>query len=261
MANKPVLTDWKTTAAEQGWIIPDWPVTERVNAVCTTRKGGVSGPPFDSLNLGDHVGDAADAVSENRRRVGQVLGLPAEPLWLEQVHCVEVATITTAGGTPRADASVALQPSEVSVVMTADCLPVLFCDQQGSRVAAAHAGWRGLCDGILEQTLNKLDCPSAEVLVWLGPAIGPEQFEVGEVVRAAFMQHSPQAETAFKPGQTTGKWLADIYQLARQRLHAQGVEHIYGGGFCTVSEPERFFSYRRDGQSGRMASLIWLSNE
>ncbi|MEZ5538076.1 MAG: peptidoglycan editing factor PgeF [Thiolinea sp.] len=253
-------SDWKTAATKQGWIIPDWPAPSNVNAVSTTRHGGVSQPPYASLNLGDHVGDDGLAVAANRQRVGDILRLPTEPLWLEQVHGTTVAGMQTDSCYPQADASVAFKPRQVSIVMTADCLPVLFCDRQGTRVASAHAGWRGLCDGVLEQTVSKLDCAAEDLLVWLGPAIGPQQFEVGDEVRAAFMAHDPRAEAAFQTGASSGKWLADIYRLARQRLNAQGVEQIFGDEFCTVSEPERFFSYRRDGQTGRMASLIWLSD-
>lgn len=252
---------WQAAAERLGWIIPDWPAPAGVNAVCTTRHGGESQPPFDSLNLGDHVGDNALTVAANRQRIGDVLHLPAEPLWLEQVHGTAVSNTDTvdADGYPQADASVALKPDQVSIIMTADCLPVLFCDRAGTRVASAHAGWRGLCEGVLENTLKQLDCAADDVLVWLGPAIGAEQFEVGDEVRAAFMQHDSAAEAAFIAGEQPGKWLADIYLLARQRLQQQGIEHIYGGGLCTVSDSERFFSYRRDGQTGRMASLIWLT--
>lgn len=251
--------DWRAAALEAGWLIPDWPAPGNVNAVSTTRAGGVSQSPFERLNLGDHVGDDGLAVAANRHRVGEVLRLPTEPLWLEQVHGTTVSAMKAASCYPQADASVAFRPRQVSVVMTADCLPVLFCDRRGTRVASAHAGWRGLCDGVIEQTLARLECAPAEVLVWLGPAIGAQAFEVGDEVRAAFLAHDPAAAGAFEPGKTAGKWLADIYQLARQRLSARGVRQVYGGEFCTVSDPERFFSYRRDGQTGRMASLIWLS--
>lgn len=251
---------WQAAAERLGWIIPDWPAPPTVNAVSTTRQGGESRPPFDSLNLGDHVGDDGVTVAANRHRVGELLRLPAEPLWLEQVHGTVVSGMDNRNCHPQADASVALKPNQVSIVMTADCLPVLFCDRAGTRVASAHAGWRGLCDGVLENTIEQLDCAADDILVWLGPAIGPEQFEVGDEVRAAFMQHDVRAEEAFVPGDQPGKWLADIYLLARQRLQQQGIEHIYGGGLCTVSDSERFFSYRRDSQTGRMASLIWLTN-
>lgn len=239
------------------WIIPNWSVPAQVRAVCTTRHGGVSVAPFDSLNLGDHVGDDPAAVARNRLIVGDVLQLPTEPLWLQQVHGVEVCAMDVGACCPQADASFALRNNQVCVVMTADCLPVLFCDKAGTRVAAAHAGWRGLEAGVLEQTVQKLGCAAHDIIAWLGPAIGAQAFEVGAEVRAAFMQHDPAAAVAFQPS-ATGKWLADIYLLARQRLNAVGVQAIFGGEYCTYSDAQRFFSYRRDGQTGRMASLIWL---
>lgn len=239
------------------WIIPNWSVPAQVRAVCTTRHGGVSVAPFDSLNLGDHVGDDPVAVARNRLIVGDVLQLPTEPLWLQQVHGVEVCAMDVGVCYPQADASFALRNNQVCVVMTADCLPVLFCDKAGTRVAAAHAGWRGLEAGVLEQTVQKLGCAAHDIIAWLGPAIGAQAFEVGAEVRAAFMQHDPAAAVAFQPS-ATGKWLADIYLLARQRLNAVGVQAIFGGEYCTYSDAQRFFSYRRDGQTGRMASLIWL---
>ncbi|MCB1637684.1 MAG: peptidoglycan editing factor PgeF [Thiothrix sp.] len=231
-----------------------------MHACTTTRLGGVSVAPYDSLNLGDHVGDMPLAVARNRQRVGEKLQLPAEPLWLEQVHGTVVADTGAAACQPRADASVSRHARQVCVVMTADCLPVLFCDREGTRVAAAHAGWRGLCDGVLEQTVHSLQCDPAYLLAWLGPAIGPAAFEVGDEVRTAFMARNPAAAEAFVPGVAPGKWWCDIYHLARQRLTAAGMktDDISGGKFCTVAEAGRFFSYRRDGVTGRMASLIWL---
>lgn len=240
------------------WLTPEWPAPANVRAVCTTRQGGVSVAPFASLNLGDHVGDDPYAVARNRMIVGDVLRLPTEPLWLQQVHGADVCGMDVGTCYPTGDASVALRKNQVCVVMTADCLPVLFCDKAGTRVAAAHAGWRGLQAGVLEQTLAKLDCPPADVLAWLGPAIGPQAFEVGAEVREAFMQHDPAAQAAFQPSANAGKWLADIYLLARQRLAAAGVSAISGGDLCTYTDAQRFFSYRRDGQTGRMACLIWM---
>lgn len=240
------------------WITPAWDAPSNVRAVCTTRQGGVSQAPFASLNLGDHVGDDPYAVARNRMIVGDVLQLPTEPLWLKQVHGVTVCGMDVGECYPTGDASVAFCKHQVCVVMTADCLPVLFCDKAGTRVGAAHAGWRGLAAGVLEQTLAKLDCPASEVLAWLGPAIGPQAFEVGEEVRATFIQHDPAAASAFQPSVNAGKWMADIYQLARQRLQAAGVSRVSGGDLCTYSDAERFFSYRRDGQTGRMACLIWM---
>lgn len=241
------------------WLKPDWPAPAHVHAVVTTRQGGFSQAPFDSLNLGDHVGDDPYAVAKNRHLVGDLLHLPTEPLWLQQVHGTVVSGMNANSCTPQADASVAFKPKQVCVVMTADCLPVLFCDKAGTRVAAAHAGWRGLCDGVLEETVKALDCPPSELLAWMGPAIGPTAFEVGEEVRAEFIQHDAQAEAAFVKGEQAGKWLGDLYVLARQRLQNVGLSAIYGGGLCTYTDSARFFSYRRDNRTGRMASLIWLS--
>ncbi|MFN2360288.1 MAG: peptidoglycan editing factor PgeF [Marinobacter sp.] len=240
-------------------IIPDWPVPSWVTAACTTRIGGVSGAPWDTLNLGTHVGDSPEDVERNRARLYQRLGLEAECFgWLNQVHGTDVVELPETG-LVRADASVTSTPGNVCVVLTADCLPVLFCDPSNGRVAAAHAGWRGLADGVLERAVAQFGNPAC-LLAWLGPAIGPEQFEVGPEVREAFLLNDPNAADAFvaSPHQN-GHFLADIYELARQRLSAAGVLHVYGGEFCTVTDQERFFSYRRDGKSGRMASLITIS--
>lgn len=229
----------------------------------TTRQGGVSQKPFASFNPATHVGDDPAAVAENRRllRAGLRAGLPAEPLWLNQVHGSGVASFSAPGipGTPEADAAVARAPGQVCVVLTADCLPVLFCDQEGSVVAAAHAGWRGLASGVLERTLEAMAVPSDRVLAWLGAAIGPDAFEVGPEVRDAFTAQHPKTAKAFKPGRGD-RLIADIYELARQRLAAAGVIRVYGGGLCTLRDSERFYSYRRDGRTGRMASLIWMQN-
>lgn len=240
------------------WLKPDWPAPSHVQAICTTRTGGVSVAPFDSLNLGDHVGDDPVAVARNRQLVAEALDLPAAPFWLQQVHGVKVARQNVDNLGCPADASVSFKTNEVCVVMTADCLPVLFCDRAGTRVAAAHAGWRGLCDGVLEETVRALDCDPAEILAWMGPAIGPQAFEVGDEVRAAFMRHDQRATEAFKP-MVEGKWLADIYQLGRQRLASVGVNAVLGGDLCTYNQQDLFYSFRRDAQTGRMASLIWLS--
>lgn len=240
------------------WISPDWPAPPAVKALSTTRQGGVSTGVYASLNLGSHVGDAADTVAENRALLLKHAALPTSPAWLNQVHGCDVLDLAKwQGELVTADAAVSQQAGKVCLVMTADCLPVLFCNLQGTQVAAAHAGWRGLCDGVLEQTLAHFANPS-EVMVWFGPAIGPGSFEVGAEVRRAFMQKNAGANLAFVP-QGEGKYLANIYLLARQRLLAAGVTRFYGGEHCTVSEPALFFSYRRDGQTGRMASCIWLS--
>lgn len=238
-------------------IHPDWPAPPTVGACVSTRVGGVSLPPYDSLNLGSHVGDDEAAVAENRARLRVVL--PAEPVWLNQVHGVAVADADMATGVPTADAAVARQPGRVCAVLTADCLPVLFCDEGGTVVGAAHAGWRGLVEGVLEATVQRMAVPTATVLAWLGPAIGPQAFEVGEEVRAAFIAIDPAAATAFVPGVRAGKWMADLFELARQRLRRMGVVRIHGGGTCTHADGARFYSYRRDGVTGRFASLIWLA--
>lgn len=239
-------------------IRPDWPAPERVRAWSTTRSGGESAGPFASLNLGDHVGDDPHCVARNRARVLDRLSLPAEPLWLSQVHGCEVAQ---AGNAPRgcvADAAMARAPGQVCAVLTADCLPLLLCDRAGSSVAAVHAGWRGLAAGVVEQAVGALGADPGQVLAWLGPAIGPDAFEVGTEVRDLFLAADPGAGEAFRPG-AEGRWLTDLGVLAVRRLERIGVRAVFGGGLCTYSDPSRFFSYRRDGVTGRMASLIWLS--
>jgi YfiH family protein len=238
-----------------GWLVPDWPASARVRACVTTRSGGSSQPPFDTFNLGDHVHDDPQAVAENRRRLQDALD--CQPAWLSQVHGIHVVQADPAR-VQDADASWSAEPGVACVILTADCLPVLFCDRDGTRVAAAHAGWRGLAGGMLEATLDALDCAPDDVLVWLGPAIGPDAFEIGPEVREAFLAVHPQADAAFRPSVNPGKYLADLYQLARIRLAAHGVTAVYGGGLCTWSDP-RFYSYRRAARTGRFASLIWLA--
>lgn len=239
------------------WLLPAWPAPPGVRACMTTRAGGVSEGIYASLNLAGHVGDRPGHVAENRRRLRARLGLPAEPAWLRQVHGYRVVDAAAAGLDEEADASMAREPGRVCAVLTADCLPVLFCDRAGSRVAAAHAGWRGLAAGVLEETLAALAVAPADVLVWLGAAIGPGHFEVGDEVRLAFTARHPRAAAAFRPGRP-GKWFADLYALARLRLAAAGVTQVYGGGLCTHADAARFYSYRRDGETGRMAALIWI---
>ena len=238
-------------------IIPEWPQPEGVASCSSTRRGGVSLAPYDSLNLGAHCGDNPHDVEENRQRLYAAGGLPAKPVWLEQVHGKDVLTLS---GEPyaskRADASYSNTPGTVCAVMTADCLPVLFCNLAGTEVAAAHAGWRGLCAGVLEETVACFDDKPENIIAWLGPAIGPTAFEVGPEVRDAFMQVDPQAASAFVA--SAEKYYADIYQLARQRLGNVGVQRVYGGNRCTVTQNDDFFSYRRDRTTGRMASFIWL---
>jgi hypothetical protein len=245
---------------EPQFILPDWPAPANVRAAVTTRSGGVSRVPYDSFNLAAHVGDDPAAVLANRARLCTVLALPAEPVWLKQVHGVVVVDAAQVGVEPEADGAFAAQPGAVCVVFTADCLPVLLCNREGTKVAALHAGWRGLAGGVIEAGLQALGVPGSELLAWLGPAIGPASFEVGPEVRATFSQNDAQAAQAFRAGRER-KFLADIYQLARQRLQRLGVTAVYGGGFCTVTDSTRFFSYRRDGATGRMASLIWLTGE
>ncbi|WHZ11990.1 MAG: multicopper polyphenol oxidase [Burkholderiaceae bacterium] len=264
------------------WIVPDWPVPPRVRALCTTRGGGVSNAPYASLNLGDHVGDDPAAVQENRRRFAQAIG--AHPVFLRQVHGWQVAALAlqdarTADGAV-ADGCVSAASSVACTILVADCLPVLLTDRSARAVAAAHAGWRGLAGaggtGVLEATVGALRDALArdgggrgadiELLAWLGPCIGPERFEVGAEVKAAFEAHDPAATACFRPGRTS-RWLADLPGLARQRLGALGVTSVYGNdgsaGWCTVGNPARFHSYRRDqaseGGSGRMAACIWLA--
>ena len=228
-----------------------------MRACCTTRSGGVSAGPYASLNLGDHVGDDPARVVRNRALLAERLGLPAEPLWLKQVHGCGVAQ----GGADRpgceADAAIARNPGQVCAVMTADCLPLLLCNRHGTSIAAIHAGWRGLASGVIESALAELGADPAELLAWLGPAIGPNAFEVGPEVRAAFLAANPALAHAFSP-RPGDKWLADLYALARARLTAAGVARIFGGDYCTYAAPDLFFSFRRDGATGRMASLIWI---
>jgi len=273
------------------WIIPGWPAPANVRALQTTRAGGVSVGAYATLNLGDHVGDDPAAVAQNRALL--CTELAAEPVWLKQVHGNVVVDADRALGVPDADAALARQPGKVCAVMTADCLPVLLCDEAGTVVTAAHAGWRGLAGGVVEATVRAMQVEPERLLAWLGPAIGPAAFEVGEEVRQAFMAHDPQAAKAFVSATaihaqnsqlltphssydlscasahrkseypcgaplTNNKWLADIFLLARQRLALLGVTRVYGGGLCTYTDAERFYSYRRDQATGRMASLIWL---
>lgn len=240
-----------------GFLVPDWPAPASVRATVTTRAGGVSSGPWTSLNLATHVGDDPAAVAENRRRLRAALDLPSEPAWLQQVHGHAVARLP--GPLPdAADAAVAFGPGAVCAVLVADCLPVFLASRDGDRVGVAHAGWRGLTAGVIEATVVALGSDPARVVAWLGPAIGPQAFEVGEEVRAAFMAGDPAAATHFHPGRA-GHWLADLPGLARRRLMQCGVASVHGGGTCTVSDPARFYSYRRDGVTGRMAALAWLT--
>ena len=238
------------------FIKPDWPAPANVNAWQTTRLGGVSLSPYDSLNVGAHVNDNAMHVANNRQRLSAYV--PTEPVWLNQVHGIRVINAAESRCIEDADASYAIQSNVVCVTMTADCLPVLLCDQSGTMVAAIHAGWRSLCGGVIEATIKEMQLPTKTMMAWLGPAIGQEAFEVGSEVREKFMDQDKSAEKAFVPNGS--QWLGDLYLIATQRLQALGVHAIYGEKLCTYSNPNQFFSFRRDGKTGRMASIIWLSD-
>lgn len=239
-------------------IEPDWPRHPRVRAAVTTRAGGISRGPYASLNLAMHVGDDPRHVAANRERVRAALALPAEPAWLDQVHGTEVLRVGEGYVGARADASWTDQAATPLAILTADCLPVLLADDAGRCVAAAHAGWRGLAAGVLERTVQQLPAAPSALSAWLGPAIGPDAFEVGPEVREAFVQVDDTARDAFTPG-LGDRLLCDLYCLARQRLRRAGVSRVYGGGHCTHAERDRFYSFRRDGVCGRMATLVWLA--
>ncbi|MCA3239010.1 MAG: peptidoglycan editing factor PgeF [Curvibacter sp.] len=248
------------------WITPKWPAPAQVRAVCTTRAGGRSQAPYDSLNLGDHVGDDPLAVGANRALLAQALD--ARPVFLQQIHGRDIVSLDrhTPHGTP-GDACHTRQRGVACTIMIADCLPLLYTDARGSFVAAAHAGWRGLAGadgvGVLETLQAALGEPGSHVMVWLGPCIGPQAFEVGSEVRAAFVAHDGRAASCFEPAHEAGKWLADLPSLARQRLQALGITQVYGNdggaGWCTATQASRFFSHRRDRVSGRLAACIWLT--
>jgi len=236
-------------------IIPDWPAPSNVHAIQTTRQGGFSEAPFESLNLGAHVQDHLITVVKNRQLLNQFV--PTEPVWLNQVHGTKVVDAALSSCIQDADASFTRQSNVVCVTMTADCLPVLLCDKQGTAVAAIHAGWRSLCNGVIENAVLTMGLKAEDLLAWLGPAIGPDAFEVGAEVRQSFIEKDTNATQAFQPN--ADKWLANLYLLATQRLNNVGIKAIYGGGDCTYSFPERYFSFRRDGMTGRMATMIWLA--
>ena len=252
----------------QHCIVPDWPAPRNVRALQTTRAGGVSGAPYASLNLGDHVGDVPLAVARNRMLLNGLL--PSEPVWMEQVHGKVVANACpepsrradAASCRPQADACIARHRAAVCVVMTADCLPILLCDRQGTVVGAAHAGWKGLAAGVIEATVSEMRVEGQQLMAWLGPAISQPAFEVGAEVRELFAA-DPASDAAFiscdkTHGRAAQKFHADLYALARLRLDALGIKQIYGGGRCTYRESEKFFSYRRDGVTGRMGTFIWI---
>lgn len=242
------------------WLQPDWPAPKQVRAVTTTRISGYSQGVYAGFNLGTHVGDAPSAVAQNRACLADDLDVSIH--WLNQVHGTTVVEARCASSEPPADADAVWtrDPGVACAIMTADCLPVLMCDRAGTVVAAAHAGWRGLADGVVLETLRHLRVPAAEVLVWLGPAIGPSAFEVGDEVRARFCEQLPEHAQAFVPGVHPGKWWCDLFLLARQQLRAASITQVYGGGVCTHSDAARFYSYRRDGVTGRFASLVWLAD-
>jgi YfiH family protein len=247
------------------WVEPDWPAPGGVRALSTLRSGGVSAAPYASLNLGDHVGDRPASVAENRRRLMVAAGLPTEPVWLRQVHGTKVADLDAVAyvGAPEpmgpADASFSRTLKRVCAILTADCLPILLAADSGDLIAAAHAGWRGLAGGVIEAAVQALGVPPEKLMAWLGPAIGPQHFEVGAEVREALLKGDLGAQKAFAPN-ARGRFMADLGALARRRLAALGVERIYGGGQCTYSQGDRYFSHRRDGVTGRQATLIWLES-
>lgn len=243
----------------------DWPAPPRVRAFTTLRYGaGISRPPFDAFNLGARCGDDATAVEANRTELATRFGLPSLPRWLQQVHGTgvvhfdESATALSQGDEPQADAAVTSMPGLVLAILTADCLPVVFAADDGSEVAAAHAGWRGLAAGVLDATVAAMRTSPDRLLAWLGPAAGPQAYEVGEEVFDALVGADADAATAFAATRP-GHWKVDLYALARRRLAAAGVERVHGGGLCTISDPQRFYSHRRDQRSGRMATLAWIA--
>lgn len=237
---------------------PAWPARADVRAATTTRTGGTSAHAYASLNLGDRVGDDPVKVTENRRRVCAGLDLPGEPVWLKQVHGTHVVDAASVSAGTTADGAYTRNRGVVCAILTADCLPIFICNREGTEVALLHAGWRGLANGIIAKGLERFRAPAAELLVWLGPAIGPAAYEVGEELRQVFVAHSADAAEVFRPGMR-GKWYMDLYAAARQRLAAEGVRAIYGDAYCTSTQADLFFSHRRDGVTGRMASLIWLA--
>jgi len=243
---------------------PDWSAPDRVRAISTTRAGGVSGRPWNSLNLGVHVEDDPDHVRQNRRRLAESTGLKSEQIgWLNQVHGIDVVELNpdNVGQIAKADASYTRHPGIACAILTADCLPVILADREGTVVGAAHCGWRSLCGGVIENLVSEMAVAPETLQAWLGPAIGPDSFEVGPEVRDAFLDHDPKAVHAFRAeGARSGHFMADIYALATLRLNHLGVSNVTGGGLCTVKDSDRFFSYRRDGRTGRMATLVWLTS-
>lgn len=245
---------------QKHYIIPTWNAPKNISAVFTTRQDGNSPPPCDSFNFGSKNIDDPKNVEANREQLIRELNLPSSPCWLTQVHGNNVICVESCNKKyPQADASYSLQPKYVCAVITSDCLPILICNKSGTKVAAIHAGWRGLHSGVIENTLTKLQMKSEETLVALGPAIGPDFFEVGDEVREKFMQKNPASNVAFISNGKEGKWLANLYSLATQIFQAHGITEILGGKFCTFKQKDLFFSHRRDhGKTGRMAAVIWI---
>ncbi|XWY19370.1 peptidoglycan editing factor PgeF [Bisgaard Taxon 45] len=240
-------------------IKPNWSAPQHVRAFSTLTSGGYSLPPYASLNLGDHVGDDPNTVKRNRTLLVEALKLPQFPLFLNQIHSTRVLSLPTTGQNRDADAVYTHQANQVCLVMTADCLPVLLTHSEGNEVAAVHAGWRGLCHGILERTVEKFQAPTDQLMAWLGPAISQPYFQVGKEVREQFIAQDPDAACAFLPDPVVAeKYLADLYLLATQRLNKLGITQVSGGDYCTFAQKEQFFSYRREQQTGRMATLIWF---
>jgi len=239
-------------------IKPNWPAPGNIHAFTTTRQGGLSLAPYDSFNLALHVGDEPTTVEKNRALLTTQLSLPQEPAWLSQTHSTEAVSVDAHFQLQEADASYSREHNKVCVVLTADCLPLLICDTQGTEIAAIHAGWKGLAHGIIENTIAKLTSAPSDLLVWLGPAAGPSAYEVGSEVRDIFLKHQPDAEAAFTLSRDNHYWM-DIYHLARQRLTALGISKhaIYGGEYCTMTQTDVFYSYRRAPLTGRFATLIW----
>ncbi|MCC5854645.1 MAG: peptidoglycan editing factor PgeF [Idiomarina sp.] len=237
---------------------PEWAVPKHIQAAVTTRQGGVSAAPYASLNLGTHVGDLPAAVTTNRARVKKDLKLPSSPLWLSQVHGTRVVRThgETMTDTPESDASYTATPGVVLAIMTADCLPLLLTNRDGTEIAVAHCGWKGIAGGLIRKVVAEFESPAEDIIAWMGPAIGPSAFEVGDDVRRAMMKSDAGHQDAFQPFQQ--RWLADIYQLVRHDLALSGVREVTGGDLCTVSDSEQFFSYRRDGVTGRMGSFLWI---
>jgi hypothetical protein len=241
------------------FIKPDWPAPHNVRAYTTLRHGGVSQKPYDHFNLANHVGDLQESVLQNRLILREKLQLPNEPIWIEQTHSIIAVPASEKNRYQEADAAFSNESNQVCVVLTADCLPILLCNQTGTKIAAIHAGWRGLLNGVIESTLSGLNSPNETWLAWLGPAISQKNYEVGHEVRDAFLKHDPAAETAFIPS-PNARWLANLYALASMRLQNLDISAIYGGEFCTFANSDHFYSYRRDGnKTGRMATLIWIS--